>query len=207
LLYVSWVSLDNFRHVLRWLVTTCCGIPPDDAHSATVASPSLEVHARTLFRRVDRGGAITSRVSEPQENGDRQDLITFCRMAGWKLAQLHDVDVVPCYHVNGRLNVLGRDKRVCSPTIYVIDDKFGAIDPTGESRSDTFFESRELLVISQIRGQYNDWWIPSFREMTFSSFTRFYSRSCGVNVSFVSREMDIADNRKYGTYRFWFSWS
>jgi len=49
----------------------------------------------------------------------RQDLITFCRPAGWKLAQLHDADVVPCYHVNGRLNVLGRDKRVCGLAIYV----------------------------------------------------------------------------------------
>lgn len=84
----------------------------------------------TLFRRVDRG-PITSRVSEPRESRGRQDLITFCRAAGWKLAQLHDVDIVPCYHVNGRLNVLGRDKRVCSPTIYSSNDKFGAIDPAG----------------------------------------------------------------------------
>lgn len=64
-------------------------------------------------------GPITLRVGEPRRERGRQDLITFCRAAGWKLAQLHDVDVVPCYHVNGRLNVLGRDKRVCSSVIYV----------------------------------------------------------------------------------------
>lgn len=62
----------------------------------------------------------------------RQDLITFCRAVRWKLVQLHDVDVVPCYHVNGRLNVRGRDKRVCGPAIYVCRDKFGVIDPAGE---------------------------------------------------------------------------
>lgn len=147
------VFRDNFRRVGGALAGD--GMLRDSSQwrarlrATMVASPSLQVHARTLFRRVDRG-AVTSRVSEPLERvrekerdrewqreprRGRQDLITFCRAAGWKLAQLHDVDVVPCYHVNGRLNVLGRDKRVCSPGYVARTSSVPSIQASLESRS------------------------------------------------------------------------
>lgn len=132
--------------------------------ATTLASSSLQVHARTLFRRVDRG-AVTSRVSEPLERmrerqreprRGRQDLITFCRAAGWKLAQLHDVDVVPCYHVNGRLNVLGRDKRVCSPGYVARTSSVPSIQAGLESRSGILSLNVVVGVIFQIRRQADD---------------------------------------------------
>lgn len=65
-LYIPCFSITSGMSV-RWLAATCCGILPGDVRPTTVASPSLQVHARTLFRRVDRG-PITSRVSEPRES-------------------------------------------------------------------------------------------------------------------------------------------
>jgi len=123
-------------------------------------------------------------------------------VAGWKLAQLHDVDVVPCYHVNGCLNVLGRDKRVCSPTIYVVDDKFGAIDPAGESRSDTFFERRRGNPWLSLKFEDNltiD--IPDlFAKWTFS----FLSTSTRDRAAWKPR-LSLVDDRRYGTWilAFW----
>lgn len=118
-------------------------------------------------------------------------------MAGWKLAQLHDVDVVPCYHVNGRPNVLGRDKRVCSPTIYVVDDKFGAIDPADESRSDTFFVRRRDNPRLSLKFEDNPTIdVPDlFSKWTFSFLPA--SARGRVSASFVSPRTDIADDRRY----------
>lgn len=111
--------LDNFQHVValagddvlrdssRWRA-------PDDG----CVSKSRSTRQNFVSTGRPRRSHNVACKRATRERG-RQDLITFCRVAGWKLAQLHDVDVVPCYHVNGRLNVLGRDKRVCSLTIYI----------------------------------------------------------------------------------------
>lgn len=125
------------------LAATCCEILPDDVRPLDKRDREKR-DKRTKIRKKERDRRRSDRVSpsrpstytenfvstgRPRSHNvackramgerDRQDLITFCRPAGWKLAQLHDADVVPCYHVNGRLNVLGRDKRVCGPAIYV----------------------------------------------------------------------------------------
>lgn len=115
--------------------------------------------------------------------------------------QLHDVDVVPCYHVNGRLNVLGRDKRVCSLTIYVAATssvpsirpaKAGRIlslDPSPGTRGYlSNSKTARRLIHPPLRGA----------ELLFLPACMMQIRD--VNVSFVSGVTDVAVNRRCGAF-------